>query len=383
MSSLHVAFGITCGVIFGLVLTVMPIGYGQSIPDYYNPYAPIITDKSVYTWTEKVHLKIIAPSWNENRLGIDSIGGDPEYSIRISTSRDSLDEYRLVETHPNSGVFTGSIILSGFAHDIDGDRTPDITPRTFGSGPNDGLLQVDRDSAVTISFEFADGVILSESFMISWNIGQVHLDDNTVRVIDPDMNIDPETLDQVEISIYSDSDPSGVSLHIVETAPSSGVFVGDIPISDSSEYNTLYVVPGDEITVQYDDYTVPEPYSKSDVLSIKVSSHYGIVNMPIENLAVVVDDNVTSGLQTMIVGSVRNTIDRPQDFVHLIQISRNDTVVSLGWITGTFSPKQTLTVSHSWLPDRPGSYTVDSFVWRSLDKPTAIASTISTVLDVR
>ena len=36
----------------------------EPIPNYYKPYAPITTDKQVYSWTDKVGITIDAPSWN-------------------------------------------------------------------------------------------------------------------------------------------------------------------------------------------------------------------------------------------------------------------------------------------------------------------------------
>lgn len=56
----------------------------QRIPDYENPSAPIITDKKVYSWTDKMHITIIAPSWNTNQDLVDSIGGEPDHAIKIS-----------------------------------------------------------------------------------------------------------------------------------------------------------------------------------------------------------------------------------------------------------------------------------------------------------
>ena len=43
----------------------------------------------------------------------------------------------------------------------------------MGNGPTSGFLEIERDSAVTISFEFADGVVLTESVPVSWNIGAI------------------------------------------------------------------------------------------------------------------------------------------------------------------------------------------------------------------
>ena len=143
------------------------------IPDYYKPFAPIYTDKPVYTWTDKVRITIVAPSWNSNKNLIDTIGGDNFNPIKVSTRNHSLEPYRLTESHPNSGVFTGEVILTGFSHDANGDGKIDTTPRTFGNGPTSGFLETDRDGAITITFEFAKGVALTNSALVNWNVGEV------------------------------------------------------------------------------------------------------------------------------------------------------------------------------------------------------------------
>ena len=147
--------------------------FAEQIPDYDHPYSPIFTDKPVYSWTDKVRMTILAPSWNTDRYLIDSIGDDKDHPIKISTRGHSLDPYRFTETGVNSGIFTAEIILTGFPHDVDGDGDNDTTPRTTGNGPTSGFLETDSDSAITISFEFADGVVLTESAPIQWNIGKI------------------------------------------------------------------------------------------------------------------------------------------------------------------------------------------------------------------
>ena len=57
----------------------------------------------------------------------------------------------------------------------------DTNPRTLGGGPNGGYLQNDEDSGITVSFEFADGVILSESAKIEWNEGDLRITDVTEK----------------------------------------------------------------------------------------------------------------------------------------------------------------------------------------------------------
>ena len=68
----------------------------------------------MYTWTDKIRITIVAPSWNADRYGIDSIGTQEGHLIKISTSNKELEPYKLTETEPSSGTFTGEVILTGF-----------------------------------------------------------------------------------------------------------------------------------------------------------------------------------------------------------------------------------------------------------------------------
>ena len=72
--------------------------FAEQIPDYEKPYAPIFTDKPSYSWTDKMRITILAPSWNTDRHLIDTIGDDNFNPIKISTNEKSLEPYRFTET---------------------------------------------------------------------------------------------------------------------------------------------------------------------------------------------------------------------------------------------------------------------------------------------
>lgn len=66
-----------------------------------------------------------------------------------------------------------------------------------------------------------------------------------------------------------------------------------------------------------------------------------------------------------------------QDYAYIIQIKdSNDIVVSLSWVQGSVNAGQSFSVAQSWLPDAPGTYTVQMFVWESITNPVAPASTV-------
>ena len=372
--------------------------YAEQIPDYDKPYSPIFTDKSVYSWTDKVKITILAPSWNSDRDLIDSIGDDEYNPIKISTGDHHLEPYRFTETGVNTGIFTAEVTLTGFSHDADGDGDIDTTPRTLGNGPTSGFLEVDRDSGITISFEFADGVVLTESVLTTWNIGDVRFSEDNfisdksalIRVIDPDLNLNPEALDQIPIQVSSDSDIAGIEVTAIETSESSGIFVVTITFTQnlSSSGNRLLALPEDEIYAKYDDHTLPKPYSTSDNLEIITLARV-VSSIPslgkISNSQITLTDSSSNPLKSFqannriqIVGSVTNEQNFDQKFVYLIQVKdHNNSVVSLSWMSGELSGYQNLDVSQSWLPKNSGTFFIESYVWNSLEDQIALSQPIS------
>ena len=85
--------------------------------------ATIELDQKVYTWTDKIYVTIVAPDHNFDSQLVDEIGDTDVDPIRISTRSADIDNYRLVETGTDTGIFAGEVILTGFSHDADDDST--------------------------------------------------------------------------------------------------------------------------------------------------------------------------------------------------------------------------------------------------------------------
>ena len=375
-------------ILVGLFLIFTP-AYAQSIPDYEKPYAPIFTDKSVYSWTDKIIISVMAPSWNSNPNQIDSIGNLESHSLKISSGEYSLKPYRLTETNSNSGIFSGEIILTGFLHDVNGDGIFDTNPRTTGNGPTNGFLQSDGDDSISISFEFADGIVLVESIPVSWNHGTIQFSKDTfllndsiqIRVIDSDLNLNPEMIDSVTLEVFSDSDVAGLLVNAIETSERSGDFISTITLSaDSpSSGNRLYAVPGDAIFAKYDDHTLPKPFSKTDNQYVETFAKIDHSTLPLDRINVSpvflsdrFENHITSFLSNMqiqIVGSIENQIKYDQEFIYFFQIKNSDGIVtSISWIQGNLSSNQILDISRSWIPEKPDTYILETYVWNSLIK---------------
>ena len=75
--------------------------------------ATLELDQNIYTWTDKVFITVVATDYNFDSNVIDEIGdeGDGEITIRIRNA--DIEEYNLAETGPDTGVFTGEVVLIG------------------------------------------------------------------------------------------------------------------------------------------------------------------------------------------------------------------------------------------------------------------------------
>ena len=370
--------------------------------------ATVELDQKVYSWTDKVYITIVAPDHNFDGDLVDEIGNTGADSISISTRGFNIDNYKLVETGTDTGIFTGEVILTGFkAHDADGDGIgEDATARQSddGSGPTDGLLPNDGDDGIAVSFEFSEDETVIGSSLIRWNIGEIQWLEasypasgtGVVRIIDSDMNLNPESVDNFKVDVWSDSDSGGIDLTVTETNEATGIFEGTVffTVNDASSGHRLRVAEGDTITAEYEDNTLPNPYSTADELNVTATSLIGTIVPPLERAPIAnlraVDafgnslDAVSVDQQVQISADLANGQDREQPFAYLVQIQDgNGVTVSLAWITGSLSAGQSFSPALSWIPAQAGTYTATAFVWESVDNPTALSPPVSTTVTVQ
>ena len=82
-----------------------------------------------------------------------------------------------------------------------------MAPSSKGlSGPTDGTINTRTSDGISISFDYSDSEApLVASALIRWNVGEVQwleasyaaTGSGVVRIIDPDMNINPDAVDSL------------------------------------------------------------------------------------------------------------------------------------------------------------------------------------------
>ncbi len=87
--------------------------------------------------------------------------------------------------------------------------------------------------------------------------------------------------------------------------------------------------------------------------------------------------------QIMIMADISNTQDVQQDFAYLTQVTTDENVViSLSWLTGSLSPKQSFSPAQSWTPIESGTFHIHVFVWESINNPVALSPPLSITINV-
>ena len=94
------------------------------------------------------------------------------------------------------------------------------------------------------------------------------------------------------------------------------------------------------------------------------------------------EDKIMVDNQVMVVADLSNGQERDQNFAYIVQIrDENDVVISLSWLTGSLSPRQTFSPALSWIPTSPGIYSIDIFVWESINNAEALSPRLLLVVE--
>lgn len=245
--------------------------------------ATVELDQKVYTWTDLVHITVVVPSCNTHPNIVDIIGYVGSCgTISIKTSKGQLNSYSLIETGPNTGVFTGYVTLTGFPnYDAKGDGTGHVSGITNGIDPTNGQIATSSNDNIQVTFTRGSSSITG-SALIRWNIGEVSwLQTNyqangqgILQIVDPDMNLNPNAIDKFNTNVFSGSDPNGINLTMIETSPDTGIFQGTVYFTTNSQSsgNMLHVSEGDIVTGNYIDRTLPPPWTLSSQLHLTATT---------------------------------------------------------------------------------------------------------------
>ncbi|MGH9910113.1 MAG: hypothetical protein ACRD32_05690, partial [Nitrososphaerales archaeon] len=80
--------------------------------------------------------------------------------------------------------------------------------------------------------------------------------------------------------------------------------------------------------------------------------------------------DINAGQQTIFRSTIQSSMNVKQQYSYILQIKdSNGYTVMLSWISGELEAKRFANASIAWTPDSIGKYTVEIFLWESIQKP--------------
>ena len=335
----------------------------------------IIFDKQEYTPFDEVKVTIISLDSNADKSQIDTI------TPLISTSSDSGFNFRLAETGLDTNIFTEDI---------------NLTPTR--ARPGDLIAQ--REDGLTVEFRIDPTTVVTKSVFVNYHVGSIDFDRNAfgidergiVRVIDPDQNFKPDTIDTIDVRVWSNTDRGGLLLTLRETGDRTGIFEEFITFTTDEESSgtRLRISEGDTLTAKYTDRTLPPPAALDfngiftvEVEEVFASSFIGSTEVPLERASVeepqLVDqlglpiDDIDIGTQVLVQSEITSNQDRIQEFVYVVRVEEEGVTTSLSWVSGQLPAKDSIIVAQSWIPEKSGRYEIEVFVWESMLDPVPLS----------
>ena len=373
-------------------LSVLVAGFGATID----------LDQKVYSWNDRVYITVMAPDLSINKNKPNVIGVDSDARITIATSKDKIDNYMLMETGKDTGIFTGEITLIGSKGNTGDSSTADKIPDSY-SDHTDGLIACDGADELSVMLSTKNGTVQTLA-QIRLNIGEMQwlepgypvYDAGIVRVTDPDMNINPDVNDKFKIRVWSDSDPEGIEITVMETGPSTGIFDGTVYFSDASSDSSLHVRNGDTVTAEYPDATLPPPYLPTDKVSIICTTVIGtsfvapLGKVIVKNIKILDEENNPTdsfNVKQLLKISVDlvNTRIKSQPFVLSAKIRKSNTytIIASPVVTGVLAKQKSALIQIPWIPQGSGTFVIHLAVWDITDNPFLLAKRAKTQVDIR
>lgn len=265
----------------GDILNIYSSAHVENAEEFF-PGMAIVLDQKVYSWTDKVYFTVVSLGHNKDPYQKDIIGDSAGELVEISTKFGKLSGYKLIETGENTSFFTGEVILTGDPfHDADGDGLLNgASGKTSGTGPTGGFIKSTSDDGISVAVQINQDKFWYGDALIRWNVGEIQfvnrdyldLQNLIIRAIDPDMNLNPELVDTIDVKVSSDSDKKGTTITLSETSYATGIFEGIVfPTTGNSGGKYIHASKGEYVYAYYNDHTLPSPYTPADYLTISGS----------------------------------------------------------------------------------------------------------------
>ncbi|MFY3741996.1 MAG: hypothetical protein HMLIMOIP_002458 [Candidatus Nitrosomirales archaeon] len=358
-----------------LTLTILAMFLTSVVVPFEDAYSAkplIIFDKPAYSPFASVKILIVDQGSNLDRDKEDVV------QAVVYTKSNVGNVFEFKEVSPDAGVFETRVKLTPNQNEWPGD------------------LVVNKDDELFVDFSSKSGSSTSgvatdfATSMVTFDKVEYTGEDAKIFVLDVEENKVSSATDTVEIMVWSTTDVKGLKLTLKEIGTDIGVFAGTLSLTKDQQTSgtTLKVTGSDVITAKYTDKTLPPPAKKDEsqpatkdlfaaALVGQKKTEPGFRPPSGPELVDQFGNKLTQiylGQMAIIQDDVVNDRDTSQKFAYIVLIKDKDGItISLSWITGELQPSTTFKASQSWLPEDTGKFTIEVFLWASIENPSPLA----------
>ncbi len=185
-------------------------------------------------------------------------------------SQHRINDVTLQVTAPDGTVYWGNngLLANNYSTPGGSPNTVDTVENVFVESPEAGLwtvtviaAEVVQDGHVETGEVDVDFALVVSGVNPCSSAGSVQISGNLfaceavaeVRVLDCDLNLDPDTVETYEIDVRSTSEPLGETVLLTETGPGTAAFSGMVTLSETDANGVLLVAHDDVVTATYID----------------------------------------------------------------------------------------------------------------------------------
>jgi hypothetical protein len=294
---------------------------------------------------------------------------DPDTPARITVTGSSGYVYKSTDVNlDSSGGFTYQFIINDDASLV-GKNTLKVTHQT-ASGMVSGMLTFEVMERASITIQMSEGSYeINDNVVLLGRVSPVLPDSQVlIQVFNPKN----QAWSFKEVSLDNISPDGQFTVELGKLAGTKSI-VGAYTVkafyaaSTASITQTFLVTDSD--SQQYNDDDEDNQNQQSSTTS---PSTIKVVQEESEAVS-----SAEVAEETVVQSEIKNTNEQPQEFTYIVLIKDSQSItVSLSWAEGTLDPNQSLTMEQSWIPEIPGEYTAEIFVWESFDNPVPLSDKI-------
>jgi len=197
--------------------------------------------------------------------------------------------------------------------------------------------------------------------------------------VKPRISIEPKTIktdDKISVTVSFETNTAGYMVKFGEISRTQKIFTTDVTVIPPSpntvvaqvitKHRHAYTLEG----LAADDYRFVVLINGERVADAKiiVGATPLIIETPFDRVI-----EASRGQQLILERNIENTSETKQPFIYILQVKDSIGVtIFLSWVEGELPPKDSTKISQPWMPESAGKYTLELFVWESMEEPKVL-----------